>query len=186
MALGSYAGRLLVATPLLTDQNFHRTVALIGAHDERGAFGLVLNRPTEAALDPLLAEWQPLAAAPQRLFSGGPVQPSMVVALARRRAEATLSPAWTALTGRLGLLDPSRATPADREAIEAVRFFAGHAGWGGGQLEAEVATEAWWSVDARPLDPFSAQPEGQWRAVLERQRWDLAMFARFPSDPRLN
>jgi putative transcriptional regulator len=186
MQFVSYAGRLLVATPLLTDPNFRRAVVLIAAHDERGALGFVINRPPEAPLDPLLAGWRSLLPPPDGVFAGGPVQPAYVLGLALRSERATPSPAWTTLEGRLGLLDPSRATPDDLDAFEAVRFFAGHAGWGGGQLDAEVATDAWWVVDARPGDAFSTQPEGRWRAVLARQRWELAIYAGFPSDPRQN
>jgi putative transcriptional regulator len=68
-------GHLLVASPLLEDPNFARTVVLIGDHTDEGTFGLVLNRPL--GLDPgdEMPQWSRLLAPPRTVFSGGPVSP---------------------------------------------------------------------------------------------------------------
>jgi putative transcriptional regulator len=73
--------------------------------------------------------------------------------------------------------------PAD---VDAVRLFAGYAGWGGGQLEAEISAGGWFVLDALPSDPLSAEPEELWREVLRRQGGNLALFAACPPDPSLN
>ncbi|HEY3239099.1 MAG TPA: YqgE/AlgH family protein, partial [Acidimicrobiia bacterium] len=72
------------------------------------------------------------------------------------------------------------------QGVDAVRLFAGYAGWGGGQLEAEISAGGWFVLDALPSDPLSAEPEELWREVLRRQGGRLALFAACPPDPSLN
>ena len=67
-----------------------------------------------------------------------------------------------------------------------MRFFAGYSGWGGGQLEAELAEGAWLVVPADADDVFAPDPEAMWRAVLRRQGGKVAMLAHFPAHPSLN
>jgi len=179
-------GRLLVASPLLLDPNFHRTVALICAHDEHGAFGLVLNRPLGFALPPELGAWAPRVSEPSTVFHGGPVAPEQVLALGRLVEGAQPPEGWTRVLGRVGLLDLGRDDLADHPSIEAVRLFAGHAGWGGGQLEGEIGGEAWFVVEAREGDVFTASTERMWNDVLGRQPSRLALFEHFPPDVSLN
>jgi putative transcriptional regulator len=71
-------------------------------------------------------------------------------------------------------------------AVSEVRVFAGYAGWGVGQLEAEVAEGSWWVLDALPSDAFTGRPEALWPTVLRRQGPPLAFAAGYPEDPTLN
>ena len=64
-----------------------------------------------------------------------------------------------------------------------LRVFAGYSGWGGGQLEAELAEEAWIVEPASPDDVFSSEPAGLWSAVLRRKGGPFAILARLPIDP---
>ncbi len=178
-------GRLLVATPLLGDENFRRAVVLLIDHGPAGAFGVVLNRPSDQEVSSVLPVWQPLASPPAVLFVGGPVAADSALALAAA-APGTDPLGWRAVSGILGLVDLD--TPAEllTDGLHAVRVFAGYAGWGAGQLEGEIAQGAWYVVDADPADPFSPDPQALWRAVLRRQPGDLAMVASFPDDPSLN
>ena len=193
----SLAGRLLVATPALLDPNFHRTVILMCVYGDEGALGIVLNRPSESDVLDHLPEWRHLAASPAVVFSGGPVEPTTALALGRAatsmeadadadaEAEAEAG-GWTAVTDRLGLLDLGRAPGELGVEAEQVRIFSGYAGWGAGQLEAEIEEQSWFIVDAAPDDPFTREPERLWREVLRRQPGRLAIFADFPTDPRVN
>lgn len=177
-------GRLLVATPLLDDPNFTRTVVLLLEHGEDGAFGLVLNRPTELTLDDAVPDWRPVAAAPAVVFSGGPVSPEAVIALGRGPADA--GDGWIAVAGDLGTVDIGCPPGAAGAPVRALRVFAGYAGWAGGQLEAEIAEGAWFVVDADPDDAFTTRPARLWRDVLRRQRGRIALFASYPDDPDTN
>lgn len=65
-------------------------------------------------------------------------------------------------------------------------MFAGYAGWGDGQLEAELTEGSWFVVDAVPDDVLTAEPDGLWRRVLRRQGGDLAIVSTFAEDASLN
>lgn len=183
--MADWQGRLLVATPLLTEDTFARTVVQLLAYDaEDGAFGVVLTRPTGTPLLDVLPGWALLTPEPTVVFDGGPVQESTAVCLARVRRSATQQ-GFADVPGVPGLATVDLDQDAAPE-IEQVRVFAGYAGWSGGQLEAEVAEGGWWVVDAWPQDPFTDRPDLLWRQVLRRQGVPLAFAATFPGDPSLN
>jgi len=79
----SLRGHLLIAGPRLVDPNFWRTVVLIVDHNDEGAFGLVLNRPSETSVGETVPELGTLVDGDEPLFIGGPVQPSSVVTVAQ-------------------------------------------------------------------------------------------------------
>jgi len=181
----SFTGKLLVATPKLEDPNFYRTVILIVAHDAEGAFGVVLNRPLDAQLSEHMPDWASLAAPPGVVFLGGPVEKVRALGLGRRRW-APPCPGWTPLNDEVGLVDltiePWRlGTPLDE-----VRVFTGYAGWTAGQLDAEVAEDAWFVVEALAGDAFTRNPESLWQEVVRRQHGKIAMYAHYPADPSVN
>ncbi|HEY0932148.1 MAG TPA: YqgE/AlgH family protein [Trebonia sp.] len=185
------AGRLLVATPLLGDANFKRSVVLIVEHEEvQGTLGVVLNRPSTVDVGQVLEQWTELAAEPSVVFRGGPVAPDSALALAQIPGQG--EPAgWRPLDGapalaRLGLLDLDTPPGLLATAITRLRVYAGYAGWSPGQLEAEIDEGAWYVIPAQPGDVFAAAPDRLWRQVLRRQEGDLAFLATYPDDPTLN
>ncbi len=184
----SCRGRLLVATPELLDPNFARTVVLMLEHSEDGALGVVLNRPTDTSLAASLPRWHERAAPPGVVFVGGPVQPEAAIGLARRDAAATDADTlgFAPLFDDLGTVDLEQSPDDLVPTVEAVRVFAGYSGWGPGQLDDELAASGWYVCDAFPGDPWTAQPDGLWRAVLRRQPGPLRLVAGFPDDPSLN
>lgn len=182
----SLAGRLLVATPKLTDPNFFRTVVLLCMHDDNGAFGVVLNRPLESvSVAEHVPAWSEHASTPAVVFVGGPVEPTTAIAIGRSRTDSDFE-GWTGLTGRIGLVDLEANPDGVMDGLEAVRLFAGYSGWGAGQLESEIEDDAWFVVEAEHDDVFTEAPERLWRGVLQRQGGKLAMFAYVPTDPSLN
>jgi putative transcriptional regulator len=172
----SLAGRLLVATPLLIDPNFWRTVILVVEHDESGAIGLVLNRPTTELVATHIPEWGAMATDPGTVHFGGPVEPQVAIGL----GSGTIGEP-TSLPG-VSMVD-LEATPSSDGG--SVRIYSGYAGWGSAQLETEVAEGSWYVVHAAPDDPFD-RPEGQWSRVLKRQRGHLALVSTFPDDVAMN
>jgi putative transcriptional regulator len=185
-------GRLLVATPLLGDPNFRRTVVLIVEHEaEQGTLGVVLNRPTEVPVGQVLQPWTELATSPSVVFSGGPVAQNSALALAH--VPGTDEPVgWHPLDGstprmaRLGLVDLDAPPGLLAPAISQLRVYVGYAGWGVGQLQTEIDEGAWYVLAAEPGDAFTADPAQLWPAVLRRQRGELAYVATYPDDPTMN
>jgi putative transcriptional regulator len=178
-------GRLLVATPLLADPNFERSVVFMLEHNDEGAVGLVLNRPTEVEVETPLEDWRRFASDPPVIFVGGPVSKEAVIALARvDRPE--VDAAWQQILGTVGVLDLTADADVVGGALDELRIFAGYAGWGPSQLEGEIEEGSWFVVDARPDDPFGTAPDDLWRAVLRRQPDPLRRYALFPPDLRMN
>ncbi|NAZ74183.1 YqgE/AlgH family protein [Kineococcus sp. T13] len=184
-------GRLLLATPSLTDPNFDRTVVLVLNHDEDGALGVVVNRPLDVDVDAVLPGWQPFATAPGKLFQGGPVALDSALGLVAvpgdrpdplgvRRVFGSVG------LGSVGLVDLDTPPEAVVAELSGLRIFAGYAGWSASQLESEISEGAWFVLPAEARDPFSDTPRTLWSQVLRRQGGDLALVASFPADVTLN
>ena len=192
IASDALTGRLLVATPLLGDPNFRRTVVLVVEHEpEQGTLGVVLNRPTQVPVGQVLEPWTELATDPPVVFTGGPVSPNSALALAL--VPGTDEPVgWHPLDGgapamtRLGLVDLDAPPGLLGPAVASLRVYAGYAGWGVGQLQGEIAEGAWYVLEAEPGDAFTDDPQHLWQAVLRRQSGELAYVATYPEDPTQN
>lgn len=183
----STKGKLLVATPMLVDPNFDRTVVLMLEHADEGAVGVVVNRPGGAALDEALPDWGALAARPAELFVGGPVANDALVCMARlapgahpEREDITI------VLGNVAVIDLGLGPDAYSGVLDQIRVFSGYAGWGPGQLEAELAEGAWFVVDADPEDALAPEPEELWRFVLRRSGGKLALYANYPPSISVN
>ena len=179
----SLRGQLLVASPSLLDPNFHRTVVLIAEHGEEGAMGVILNRESELEVEEAAPTLASLVEPGALVHSGGPVQPTAVVIVAEFEdpdAAATL------VVGDIGFVSADAEFEALDDAVRRVRVFAGLAGWGPGQLEAEVERDDWIVEPALPDDVFHENVAGLWSAVLERKGGQFALVARMPEDPSLN
>ncbi|MEV7401113.1 YqgE/AlgH family protein [Streptomyces sp. NPDC091267] len=183
--VSSLTGRLLVAAPALVDPNFDRAVVLLLDHDEEGSLGVVLNRPTPVGVRDILTSWAGLTGEPDVVFQGGPVSLDSALGVAVIPGdEGPLG--WRRVYGAIGLVDLEAPPELLAAALGSLRIFAGYAGWGPGQLEAELSEGAWYVVESEPGDVSSPHPESLWRAVLRRQRSELAMIATYPDDPSLN
>jgi putative transcriptional regulator len=181
--MSSLRGQLLIASPVLSDPNFLRTVVLIAEHDESGAMGVVLNRAAELSVDEAAPVLGDLVEPGDMVHEGGPVQPTAVVILARfHDAETADVPVFDDIGFVAGDADFEALGPE----LEQARVFAGLAGWGPGQLEAELEREDWIVEPALPEDVFTDEPDGLWGAVLERKGGSFALVARMPLDPSLN
>lgn len=173
----SLAPVLLLSMPQLADPNFRRTVVLLCKHSDEGAFGLVVNRPVVTAgrvvvnLDPPVSTDREL-----QVWIGGPVNPEQSWMLVGREAEQR------ELFGGMEIVDGlflSTSPVLLRGLLESdpppnVRLIVGYAGWGPGQLEAELHESAWLlsDVDCRLL--FDTPPEQMWEQAIRRLGADPA------------
>ena len=174
--MDSLAGNLLVATPILFDPHFYRTVVLLIQHDDDGCVGIVLNRPTDQPVSAHIPEWADRVADPPIINYGGPVEPDVAIGLS-----LTNTGMPTGVPG-LSLIDLGEA-PNDN--ASPVRIYSGYSGWGADQLETEITTGSWYVVQASPDDPFDSD-DGQWRRVLKRQPGFLSVVSTFPDDVAMN
>jgi putative transcriptional regulator len=178
----SLRGKLLIASPALIDPNFRRTVVLIVAHDEDGAVGLVLNRVTDTEVAEAVPELAELVEPGHVVSIGGPVQNQAVVVLAEWD---DLDVAGAVVFDDVGLMASEAEADQVAAATRRVRVFAGYAGWGGGQLEAELEEPSWVTEPASVDDVFEVHGD-LWAAVLRRKGGAFKLVATMPEDPSLN
>jgi putative transcriptional regulator len=178
----SLRGKLLVASPALLDPNFARTVVFITEHNDEGAMGIVLNRPSETSVEsvvPVLAE----IAGGEPIYVGGPVQPEALVLLAEfSNLEAA---AWIVVAD-VGLASADVDLEELAASVRRGRVYAGYSGWGAGQLEAEMEVDSWIVEPPLPKELFPEDPATLWSDVLARKGGQYALLARMPADPSVN
>jgi putative transcriptional regulator len=177
----SLQGHLLVSSPALVDPNFRRTVVLIAHHDEDGAMGLVLTRPSDLASVDAVPALDGMPGADDVVYVGGPVQPEAFMVLAEFD---DIDEAAAPIFDDVGFV-PADAEPVDLS-IRRLRLFAGYAGWGAGQLEAELEEPSWIVVPALADDAFAEDPDLLWRVVLHRAGSEYSLMEHMPFDPGLN
>lgn len=172
--------QFLIAMPTLDDPNFAQTVTLICEHSEEGAMGVVINRSTEVTLGDLLQhlDLEIAEGSPQErtVFAGGPIQRErgFVLHPAGPQWEATtrISEEVALTTSRDILADLARGEGPERFLVAL-----GYAGWEAGQLEEELAQNAWLSGPVDPEVIFEAAPEERWRAAAAQLGVDISLLA---------
>ena len=182
----SLRGHLLLAAPSLFDPNFRRTVVFVAEHTDEGAMGLVLNRTAETAVAEAVPDLAAYAADPDEpVYVGGPVQEEAVIVIAEFDNPGD-SPAIV-LADDVGFVP---ADAADHDLLAATtrraRIFAGHSGWGPGQLEGELDERAWIVERAIRDDVFTDDPDGLWSTAMRRKGGEYRLIATMPEDPALN
>jgi len=179
----SMRGQLLIASPNLEDPNFRRTVVLVTEHTDEGAMGLVLNRPSATLVSDAAPELESLVSDDAPVYAGGPVQPSAVVVLAEFDDPEQ---AAMLVLGDVGFVPADSDLAVVASATRRARVFAGYAGWGPGQLDAELEDEGWIVEEPARDELFAHEAESLWSGVLRRMGGQYALVARMPADPSLN
>ena len=164
---------LLLSMPQLQDPNFAKTVVLLCEYNPDGAFGLVLNRPTNVAASEMVRLDPPVIAGNDMLlWIGGPVDPQRGWILLGEEPSAEFKCIRDGLylsTSQTLLRDVLEARPAPR-----ARVLAGYAGWGPGQLDEELAQSAWLLGDVDLDLVFDVAPEAMWETAIRRLGADPA------------
>ena len=170
----------LIAMPALEDPNFARSVTYICQHGEDGALGIMINRPLKLELHELLESMKIEADQPatghQTIFAGGPVHPEQGFVIHQPAGE------WTST---LEINDQISVTTS-QDIIEAIAhdkgpekylIALGYAGWGGGQLEEELAANSWLSGPVDSGIIFDTPPEKRWEAAATLLGVDLSRLS---------
>ncbi|WP_288338320.1 YqgE/AlgH family protein [uncultured Gordonia sp.] len=178
------AGTLLLASTDLLEPTFARTVIYVIEHNDAGSLGVVLNRVSQTAVHNVMPSWTDLAAQPRALFVGGPVKQDSALCLGvvRRGADISGIEQIRPVSGRVALIDLDADPELIGPVLEGLRIFAGYAGWGIGQLDAEMAQDSWMLASALPRDILAPSTTDIWADVLRRQPWPLPLLATHPVD----
>lgn len=159
------AGQFLIASRGLLDPNFAKTVVLLIAHNDEGAMGVIINRPTEVELGQMLEELEDAESRARTVWVGGPVAHWQLVLLFRSaegsdQDEPVFEDVYFS---------------ASREVLESLlergiefRIYAGYAGWSPGQLEQEIARGGWHVLPGTAEMVFDNEPLTLWRELVTR------------------
>ena len=170
----------LIAMPTLGDPNFHQTVTYICSHTKEGAMGIIINRPMNVNLGEIFEHMDiqinDEMANRTRVFDGGPVQ--------RERGFVIHEPTgeWDAMlriNGDLGITTSRDIISAIAEGKGPLNFIValGYAGWSAGQLEHEMAENAWLSTPADSQIIFDVPHEKRWNAAAQKIGVDLTLIS---------
>ncbi len=175
------AGSLLVAHPSMQDPNFARSVVLLSVHSPAdGALGVVINRPSNQTLGDLDEGFRFTGLSAVPVYQGGPVALDRLILVGWK---------WSAEADRFNLffgIDEDKAREfAETDPGVRLRAFLGHSGWSGGQLENELAEDAWALAPVVPeLDRLGGVE--LWRSVARRVGPRFGLMAEAPEDPTVN
>jgi putative transcriptional regulator len=165
MPSARYNNQFLIAMPAMDDPNFHRTVTLICQHDDEGAIGLIVNRPLEVPLQQVFEQMDIDEVGPRfrdaPIFVGGPVQQERGFVLHQPIGtwDSTLS-----VSDDLGMTTSRDilAAMASGDGPDRAMVALGYAGWGAGQLEAEMASNSWLNAPADQSIIFDLDVSKRW------------------------
>jgi putative transcriptional regulator len=182
----SLEGQILIATPDLLAPMFSQSVVLMIDHDENGAIGVILNRPTDATMTDLSGkifdddfEWD------KPLHIGGPVKGTLAVlhtieAMADREV----------IPGVFLTLEATKVQHILSRKPQPSFVVANYSGWGPGQLESEIERDSWKTLPARAEHVFWTGEDDLWEASMgalnARTLFDILGIRGVPADPRMN
>ncbi|GAC1327684.1 MAG: YqgE/AlgH family protein [Isosphaeraceae bacterium] len=182
----SLKGRLLVAAPSLESPFFARTVILMLEHNDDGAMGIVLNRPTESTVDDIAdqileepIDWN------KTIYLGGPVRgPLQVLHDLAEYGDQEI------VEGVRGTVSAENVKELLALKPEPSLVVANYAGWGTGQLEGEIDEDSWLTHPARAEHVFYPDSTDLWRVVLNEihaaELSHVLGLKKLPIDPRVN
>lgn len=167
----SLSGQLLVAMPGMADPSFQGSVTLICQHDQNGAVGLTVNRPADFGFASVLNQLD-LASDPEHtgrvpVLIGGPVQPERGFVLHHASEDGwesshVIDGQWAITTSRDILVAMAGGNGPEEAALAL-----GYAGWSAGQLEQELADNAWLTVAATSQILFRTDIAQRWHAATQ-------------------
>jgi putative transcriptional regulator len=165
--LSTITGQLLIAMPQMEDKRFSRSVVFMCAHNTEGAMGLIVNKTIEQpTMDELLKQLSidgpGLNGAP--VHFGGPVEAArgFILHSTDYTEQGTLVVGEVGLTATLDILRAIGRGEGPRQ-----RFFAlGYAGWGPGQLDAEIQANGWLTVPSDNALLFDDTNDDKWRRAI--------------------
>lgn len=166
-------GKLLIAMPDMGDPRFEQSVVFLCSHDDSGAMGLIVNKPTtDVTLMDLLKQLEidckTRKSGEMPIHFGGPVETSRGFVLHSPDYEANLHSLKVndafSMTATLDVLEDIAKGSGPQQALLTL----GYSGWGPGQLESEIAQNGWLTADSDPDLVFGLPDGGKWSGALDR------------------
>jgi putative transcriptional regulator len=172
----SLVGQLLIASPRMTSPIFSKTVIIIVRHERKGAMGIIINRPigdrSVASLLGAFGDRTITVTGSVRIYGGGPIEPRIGFVVHTRDYQ---SPPTIGIDERIAVtssLEILRDIGRKRGPQKSLIAF-GYAGWGPGQLEAELRGDFWFTTPEDPSLVFAENPDAIWEEAVKRRTQDL-------------
>jgi|SRR5690554_554388 len=178
--LGSLRNQFLIAMPGMNDTSFAQSVTYICEHSADGAMGLVINHPTPLTLGDIFQQLELKQSDPSALtqvLAGGPVSTERGFVLHPSSAQQWQSTVEVAAGISLTASSDILSSLADGQGPDDYLVTLGYAGWSGGQLEQEIAANAWLTVPADQQIIFHTPTEQRWAAAARDLGIDLNLIS---------
>jgi putative transcriptional regulator len=171
----SIAPTLLISMPQMVDPNFAKAVVLLCEHTREGAFGLIVNRPSDTpAAEAVEMEPPPARDSGAHLWIGGPVEPQRGWILMAQPPSG--EDAFEVADGLFLTTSPTVLREVMEQGLARSRVLTGYAGWAPGQLDAELAASAWLTTDVDVALVFDTPADEMWEAAIRRLGADPALL----------
>ena len=182
------AGMLLVSAPGMVSAELTRSVIFLLDVGPDGAVGVDPTERTEMATQNVLPQWTPLITAPQVIYLGGPVGHNTVLAVGVAKPDTVIGDTtlFSTTAHRFVTVNLDADPDEVKGKLHGLRMFGGYAGWGPGQLNAEIERGNWYVAPALTEDVLAPANVDVWGQVMRRQEQPLPLFATYPIDPNEN
>lgn len=177
-------GTLLISEPFLKDYYFRRSVVLLAEHDEKGSFGLIINKPLEIKINEIVKDF-PLCDA--SVYIGGPVKTDNLFVLHTLGNKIDGSAKimdglyWGGDIDMIKSLIEKKRIPAND-----IRFYIGYSGWDPDQLNREMKENSWVVAKLKTNKILNETPTEMWKNILRNMGNDYSAWINYPVDPMMN
>lgn len=179
----SYKGKILISTPDISGDIFSRSVVLILEHDEKGAFGLILNKKNQDISSNLLN----ILGFNIEIYEGGPVENQRIFFILKGNP---ITENFAEITDEFYFTEDIEAVVSaiieKRLNINDVKVFSGYSGWSANQLDGEVKNKMWTPVEIYNLDYTSPNDQNLWKKIMQNLGGEFLLWANAPEDVSLN
>ncbi len=179
----SYKGKILISTPDLGGDIFSRSVVLIIAHNDDGAFGLILNKKNDEMSNKLLD----IFGFQMPVYEGGPVENDKIFFICKGEK---VTDTYTEISDDYYLTEDVENVVSAlielRLPISDVKIFSGYSGWGSQQLDREIEQKMWTPVDVYNLDYTSPNDQSLWKNIMQNLGGEFLLWANAPTDVSMN
>lgn len=177
-------GKLLIAEPsILNDISFNRSIILLSEHNEEGAVGFIINKPTEYLMSDLIPELN----SDIRIYNGGPVSTENLYFVHRLPDKIPGSVEigdgiyWGGDFDVVqNLLENNKVSHKD------IRFFLGYSGWSANQLQDELKTTSWKVIENKHRNIFGIHYKNFWKDEMMKFGGEYQIWANAPENPSYN
>lgn len=177
----SLEGTLLIAHPAMGNPTFRKSVILISAHSKKtGSVGIVINHPLEQTMGEFSEQFAYSALSKVPLYLGGPMDKQAIILTAWQWIEEAHT-----FRFHFGITEKMANDILNNNPNIKIRAYMGYAGWGHGQLEAELEQQAWLISSINNL-VFEPENFNIWRKMVAKVQPELVFLADFPEDLSAN